>query len=116
MRKIFAARLIELTEGSLIPFEVEDFGIVLFRNGHDIRAYQRLCPHRGMPLDLFGMIKEGILICGAHNFPFSADSGQYKREVPNCSNIRMYPVEIEGDSVFILIPTGQESDLVSTAQ
>lgn len=65
-------------------------------------AVDGTCPHRGGPL-ADGMIVGHQVVCPLHAFRFSADSGTCDQ--PGTCSIESYPLEVDGDTVTVLLPT-----------
>ena len=72
------------------------------RDGN-VFAVDGLCPHKNGPL-ADGMIVGHQIVCPLHAYRFTAGSGECD-QAGVCS-IGTYPVEVEGDTVFIAVPQG----------
>lgn len=63
-------------------------------------ATDGLCPHKNGPL-ADGMVVGHQVVCPLHAFRFAADSGACDQ--PGVCPIATYPVEVEGDTVFVTL-------------
>ena len=83
-----------------------DRPIALFYHEDKVRAVDNRCPHMGFPLHK-GSVQDGILICHWHHARFDLASGctfdLFADDVP------AYPVEIEGDDVYLCPPVHPDS-------
>ena len=59
------------------------------------------CPHKAGPL-ADGMIVGHQVVCPLHAFRFGADTGACDQ--PNVCSVATFPVEVEGDTVFVTLP------------
>ncbi|HJZ54712.1 MAG TPA: Rieske 2Fe-2S domain-containing protein [Gemmataceae bacterium] len=66
-------------------------------------AVDGTCPHKNGPL-ADGMVVGHQVVCPLHAFRFAADSGNCDQ--PGVCPIGTYPVEVEGDTVFVTVPQG----------
>jgi len=74
--------------------------IALINHQDQFYAIENRCPHKAGPLGL-GAIKNGMITCPWHRFRFDLQTG---RSVTNPAMIaKMYPVEIEGDQLWLEI-------------
>ncbi|MDQ4096968.1 MAG: Rieske (2Fe-2S) protein, partial [Actinomycetota bacterium] len=74
------------------------------------RAVDDRCPHMGFPLHR-GTVEEGLLTCHWHHARFDLATGGTLD--PFADDVRAFPVEIEGDEVFVVVdpPEGQMEHL-----
>lgn len=63
-------------------------------------AVEGTCPHKGGPL-ADGMVVGHQVVCPLHAFRFEADSGACDQ--PGVCSIGTYPVEVDGDTVFVVM-------------
>ena len=86
--------------------------VCVFWDGTDgtARALDDRCPHMGFPLHR-GTIEEGLVTCHWHHARFDVVTGGTLD--PWADDVRAFPVEIEGDDVFVVVdaPSGQVSHL-----
>jgi nitrite reductase (NADH) small subunit len=64
-------------------------------------AVEGTCPHKGGPL-ADGMVVGHQVVCPLHAFRFAADTGECDQ--PGVCPIAAYPVEVDGDTVFVVVP------------
>ena len=74
------------------------------------RAVDDRCPHMGFPLHR-GTVEEGLLTCHWHHARFDLATGGTLD--PFADDVRAFPVEVEGDEVFVVVepPDGQVDQL-----
>ncbi len=87
------------TEGRLVV-KAGTHGVCVF--WHDGRAYalDDRCPHMGFPLHR-GSVEEGLVTCHWHHARFDLATGGTLD--PFADDGRTFPVEIEGDDVFVVV-------------
>jgi 3-phenylpropionate/trans-cinnamate dioxygenase ferredoxin subunit len=95
------ASLSQLKDGLPEPIFVEDEEIVLIRTGDKVFALFDRCSHQDFPLSL-GKVDGGRIKCAAHGAEFDLASGKALC-APAFAPVQTYPVEIEGDDVYIEI-------------
>ena len=86
-------------QGRLLA-KVGNHGVCVF--WHDGRAYalDDRCPHMGFPLHR-GSVEEGLVTCHWHNARFDLATGGTLD--PFADDARSFPVEIDGDDVFLVV-------------
>ncbi len=84
------------------PLAVEAGGrqLVLVRSGGAVRAYDGRCPHQGTLL-AEGEIRDGALVCRAHQWRFDLHSGS--RRGPGGECLRSYPVRVEAGRILVAV-------------
>ena len=75
--------------------------LVLVRAEDAVHAYEGRCPHQGTLL-AEGEIRDGALICRAHQWRFDCRSGQ-RLDAPHIG-LRRFPVRIEGGQILVELP------------
>ena len=87
------------TEGRLVV-KAGTHGVCVF--WHDGRAYalDDRCPHMGFPLHR-GTVEEGLVTCHWHHARFDLATGGTLD--PFADDGRTFPVEIDGDDVFVVV-------------
>lgn len=100
LRWLPALPLAALAAGRPTGASVAGVELVLVRAGDGVRAYEGRCPHQGTLL-AEGEIRDGALVCRAHQWCFDLDTGA-RRGGPEC--LRGYPVRIEGEQVLVGLP------------
>ena len=93
-----ATTLSKLEEGGCKVFRVSGKQIALFRREGNIYACNNRCPHEGYPLSEGDLDGDRVLTCNWHNWKFNLESGE---NLYGGDRLRVYPVEIRGDEVWI---------------
>ena len=81
-------------------FRFEGRQIVLFDTSQGIYACNNRCPHEGYPLREGVLDEQCRLTCNWHNWKFDLQTGENQRDG---DKLRVYPVEVRGDHVWIQI-------------
>jgi len=92
------------TEGRLLT-KAGGHGVCVF--WHEGRAYalDDRCPHMGFPLHR-GTVEAGLVTCHWHHARFDLASGGTLD--PFADDARAFPVEVEGDDVYLLVDPPQD--------
>ena len=56
----------DIPENKIKRFSLGDIEIVLANYGDGFRAFPPVCPHMREPLDVSGLLDNGVLTCGKH--------------------------------------------------
>lgn len=72
--------------------------VALFREGEDVYALDRTCPHAGGPLEE-GMVIDGAVMCPLHAYSFDLVTGRC-REDPSLA-VDCYPVRVSNGVVLV---------------
>ncbi len=93
------AELSEVPEGQPKAIKMgEGRSIALFNVDGKIYATDNQCPHMGYPLTR-GTIRNGILTCDWHRRSFDLEGGGCFHV--ECDDLKVFPVEIRGDEIWI---------------
>ena len=92
-------KLSELSEGKTLPVTVDDYDIVLVKQGDNVFALEDNCSHQDFPLS-HGAITGGNIKCKAHGAEFCLETGKAMR-APAFAPVRVFDVKIEHDEVLI---------------
>jgi 3-phenylpropionate/trans-cinnamate dioxygenase ferredoxin component len=96
--KACGAGEIELED--VVRFDYEDRTFALYRSkDNKFYATDGLCTHGKVHL-ADGFVMDNIIECPKHNGQFDFTTGKAKR-IPACIDLRIYPVKVENDEVFI---------------
>ena len=96
---VFAAKASEVPEFGKKLVEVEGQPVLLVKTKGVVYACEPECPHQGAPLQ-GALVKEaGKLSCQRHGYRFDLTTGACP-DHPECT-LKVYPVEIRGDEVFV---------------
>lgn len=96
---IEAARLTDLAEAGIYKLRLKGEPLILTRVNGEVFCVIDRCSHEDVPLSL-GCIKGDRIKCSYHGSYFSLRTGEPTDE-PADSPIRVYPVKIEHDKVYI---------------
>ena len=95
----------DIVDGQTWCVNVGDFGIVLVRQGDQIRAFVNACPHQYLPLDYRSdqlVSADGTkLICSNHDATFDIETGQGVGGFGQGCELDAIPVTVSGDEVLI---------------
>jgi len=96
---IAVASLSGLTDQTIVCMQVASVGLILVRDGDQVFACERACPHERADLSL-GHITDGRLHCPRHMAWFDLRDGEIS---PGWTSraLRRYPVRIENDHIWI---------------
>ena len=94
----------ELDEGSILAVRIKGERIALYKIGGQTYATSEMCSHSDCSLEDFGKIVESDQVeCICHGARFRIKTGEVTRlpaEIP----LKIYPVRIENDEVWVLVP------------
>ncbi|MBJ6798916.1 Rieske (2Fe-2S) protein [Geomonas propionica] len=97
---VFAAKVSEVPEFGKKLVEIGGVQILLVKTKGIVYACEHECPHQGAPLQ-GALVKEaGKLSCQRHGYRFDLVTG-ICAEHKECVPLKIYPVEIRGDEVFV---------------
>src|SRR4029079_16146871 len=85
--------------------------ICLLAEGDEVFAVDNRCPHMGFPLHR-GTVSDGILTCHWHHARFDLCTGGTFDHFAD--ELRRFPVEIEGDDVYVDLTPGAIRSSTST--
>ncbi len=93
------AKISEIPVGNSIAVTHGKLQIALFNEGGELFAINNLCPHAAGPL-VEAWVENGRVVCPWHGWSFPLDPN----DPPN-DGLPRYRVRIEGDDVFVELPT-----------
>jgi 3-phenylpropionate/trans-cinnamate dioxygenase ferredoxin subunit len=96
---IEAAKLSDIAESGIYKLKLKGEPLILTRVGNEVFCVIDRCSHEDVPLSL-GCIKGDRIKCSYHGSHFSLRTGEPTDE-PADSPIRVYPVKVENDKVYI---------------
>ena len=95
----------DIEKEDVIRFDYEDRTFAIYRTqDNNFYATDGLCTHGKVHL-ADGLVMDNIIECPKHNGQFDLTSGRAKR-IPACIDLRIYPVKVEDDQVFIELNEG----------
>jgi nitrite reductase/ring-hydroxylating ferredoxin subunit len=96
---VFAAKVADVPDWGTKLVQVEGQAIVLVKTKGVLYACERECPHQGAPLEGAFLKEAGRLSCPRHGYRFDLVTGACQ-DHPEFT-LRVYPVEVRGDDIFI---------------
>jgi nitrite reductase (NADH) small subunit len=85
-------------EGEAKEFEFDGKMICVAHTGEGLSAIDNVCLHRGGPLGQ-GVLDGNKIVCPWHGWTFDVNTGACMHDTN--ARIRVYPLKVEGDEVFI---------------
>jgi 3-phenylpropionate/trans-cinnamate dioxygenase ferredoxin subunit len=102
---IEAANLSDIAESGIYKLKLNGEPLILTRVNGEVFCVIDRCSHEDVPLSL-GCIKGDRIKCSYHGSHFSLRTGEPTDE-PADSPIRVYPVKVENDKVYIQFDSGK---------
>jgi len=93
-------RLNDLSENSGKRFIVDDVDIALFKVDNKIYALSNICPHQHSPLIYDGFLEDGCVVCPAHGWMFSLETG---KTPTGQKGLNSFEVMVEKGEVFVKV-------------
>jgi nitrite reductase/ring-hydroxylating ferredoxin subunit len=94
--------------GTLV--DADGIGVALFQWHGKVYAVENLCPHMGFPL-AESTVHNGEIICGWHGWHINLADGACRREKISA---RVFPCEVRGSEVFLLVETLTDDNVISS--
>ncbi len=106
MAKVLLFNHTEEVEASLHPnkvtkIKVDNREICMVRNKKELFAFEKQCPHQSDDLSRGNINPDNEVVCAWHAYRFSLKTGEEAER--RCADLKVYPVSIEDDQVFIEI-------------
>ena len=103
MRFFPLEKLINLHDGYLRQFKIDNLQLLLLQREGELYLIEAHCPHRSHPLDV-ATIDSGIIQCALHQYQFSIGDGRllHATEEP-CRGLRTFGVIYEGNEVGLML-------------
>jgi chlorobenzene dioxygenase ferredoxin/benzene/toluene dioxygenase ferredoxin subunit len=89
----------------MVRFEGGPEPIVICNVDEEVFALQDTCTHGEWALS-DGYLEGDIIECSLHFAKFSVRTGKVKA-LPACKALRVYPVKVEGDDIYIDLEAGE---------
>jgi 3-phenylpropionate/trans-cinnamate dioxygenase ferredoxin subunit len=96
------ASLSDLKEGEVIDARAGDAQVALCRVDGRVHALDDMCPHAFAQLSQ-GFVEGNEIECPLHGARFEITTGRCTSP-PADEDVRVYPVRVEGEDVFVSIP------------
>lgn len=108
-RWIKAMEIAALPAQSMQRVELEGVAVLLVNAGTGsharVRAFSANCPHAGAPLEQGALYGERV-VCPWHKAAFAVENGHWL-EPPALEGLKIYPVRVDSDAVFIDLESGR---------
>jgi 3-phenylpropionate/trans-cinnamate dioxygenase ferredoxin subunit len=88
-----------LADQTIVCARLEAVDILLIRDGDQIFACERACPHEQADLSL-GRVTDGRLLCPRHLASFDLHDGNVSAGWPSRA-LRVYPAKLEDEQIWI---------------
>ena len=93
----------DIDEEDLIRFDHNEQTFCIYNTPKGFFATDGMCTHEDEHLE-FGMVIDTVVECPLHQGRFDIISGE-ALSAPVCVDLKTYPVKVEGDHIFIQLPT-----------
>ncbi len=91
----------DIEEGAMLPIEIGDLQIAVYRVGGEIFATDNVCTH-GFALLTDGILEDDVVECPLHGGMFNIKSGKALCEPVDC-DVRTYRTRRVDDRVEVLL-------------
>jgi toluene monooxygenase system ferredoxin subunit len=88
----------EISENTLVKFEVDGIEIMIANYGQGYRAFPPRCPHMEEPLCESGVLYDGMLTCTKHLWQWNMETGEMIGIAEK--ELLFYDVKQEGDDIY----------------
>lgn len=89
----------DVPENTLKKFTVEGIAVVVANHGKGFRAFPPFCPHMHEPLEISGMLNDGMLTCSKHLWQWNLVSGD--KTGLSEKDILFYEMKEEDGSLYL---------------
>ena len=96
---IKVASVVDVPEGGTLAVEAQSELVCLYNLGGEIYATDDICTHEEASL-ASGYIEGDCIECPLHQARFHIPTGEV-RSPPATENLRVFPVKVERDAIFI---------------
>ncbi len=90
----------DLVNNSGKRFIVDDVDVAIFRVDDKIYALGNVCPHQHSPLIYDGFLEDGCVVCPAHGWMFSLETG---KTPTGQRGLNSFEVKVENGDVFVKV-------------
>ncbi|TGD75271.1 Rieske (2Fe-2S) protein [Mangrovimicrobium sediminis] len=99
-------KLINLHDGYVCRFKIDQVQLLLVQRDGERYLFEASCPHRGHPLEE-ATFTDAILRCPLHGLRFSLDDGRLLQEGSDaCRGLRLFELIYEGNEVGVMLADG----------
>ncbi len=103
MRYHVLEKLINLREGYLRCFRIDDLSLLLTEQGGERYLIEAGCPHQGHPLDT-ASVAGGVIECPRHHYRFNLNSGALlATDGQSCRSLRVFELVYRDAEVGVLL-------------
>lgn len=103
MRFFALEKLINLHDGYLRSFKIDNLQLLLIQRDSELFLLEANCPHRAHPLDV-ASIKDGVIECALHRYQFNlADGRLLLASEEACRGLRIFELIYEGNEVGMML-------------
>ena len=81
-------------------FIVDDVDVALFKVDEKIYALSNVCPHQHSPLIYDGFLEDGCVVCPAHGWMFSLETG---KTPTGQKGLNSFEVVVENGDVYVKV-------------
>lgn len=106
-QRVRVGTIAELAARTCTVVSAGKHGIAVFAHQGRFYAVDNRCPHMGFPLSR-GTVRDGLLTCHWHHARFDLEGGGTLD--PFADNVRSFPVEVDGEAVFVVVDDGDENE------
>ncbi len=93
-------RVGDLVNNSGKRFIVDDVDIALFKVDDKVYALSNICPHQHSPLIYDGFLEDGCVVCPAHGWMFSLETG---KTPTGQKGLNSFEVQIDRGDVYVKV-------------
>jgi nitrite reductase/ring-hydroxylating ferredoxin subunit len=108
--RVRVGTIAELQQRGCTVVSARNHGIAVFAHDGRFYAVDNRCPHMGFPLSR-GTVRDGLLTCHWHHARFDLQGGGTLD--PFADNVRSFPVEVDADTVYVVVDDGVPADRVA---
>lgn len=106
--RVYGGKKSELIPGKAKALALDRFTLALFRVEDEVYAIKDACPHADYPLSKSMLISKYVVMCTSHNWQFDIRDGHCVKigkcgHAPPDLTVRTFPIETEGDDIFIVV-------------
>ncbi len=98
-----ACALADVPEEGVLAVDVDGTQVAVVRSGGEVHALEDRCSHSDVRLSE-GDVYDGVIECWLHGSCFDLRTGHADSN-PATEAVPVYSAKVEGDSVFVSLPT-----------
>lgn len=101
-----ACALADVPEEGVLAVDVGGTQVAVVRSAGEVHALEDRCSHSDVPLSE-GEVYDGVIECWLHGSCFDLRTGNADNN-PATKAVPVYSTKVEGDSVFVSLPTDNQ--------